>query len=693
MDEFWIEKAHQYISTHSAFSTISDILYSEDLKVVEISAVVNVNLPSIYLENGITEIGVRNAEPVRFIFSEHFPLEAPHILLRDDFPRVFPHINPSESDVCPCIYEGSLSELLQQAEWMNGVLNQLVDWLEKAASNSLLNYDQGWEPMRIDSSSGYICFEKYSVLDFFSRSTEGSKKVMYSKSNELFFVDFSADLSKSKSATLCAFTTPAIIDKYTPCPITNIAELYHYAETIGVSNFKERIESYDSENIDDDLLFCILAVKRPVNLIGSEHAIELINFVINKSAPRKKKNKKLKRVLLDCKVQMLHHIDKVSPELLKRISGSTQNNNTRSIAILGCGSLGSKIALHLARNGNQPFLCIDKDVFLPHNNARHGLTFTFSKNKAELLSYSLYSMTGQECEIAEEAVSTDYSKSKIIIDSTASFSVRSFLMGSEIIPPVISAGLYDRGKSGLLFMESKSRKTRLCDLWAHLYLMTLNDSETRQMLFASHNNEISIGQSCSSNTLIMSDAVISLYAASCSLQIQKILEDGFPETGKIFLMKQGDFGNLITEKFDIPDNTVIRSLRPKNWQTRLSSSVEKRMSELSSRKQPNETGGVLLGSVFLNAKTIVITDIIDAPPDSIETRTEFVLGTECLETQIKDIERKTNGKVTYLGTWHSHPFGGGASETDKRTSAKLLFVRNYEPTVCLIWTPTEVVEV
>lgn len=693
MDEFWIEKAHQYISTHSAFSTVSDILYSDDLKVAEISAVVNVNLPSIYLENCITEIGVRNAEPVRFIFSERFPLETPHILLRDDFPRVFPHINPSESDVYPCIYESSLSELLQQAEWMNGVLNQLVDWLEKAASNSLLNYAQGWEPMRIDSSAGYICFEKYSVIDFISRSTEGSKKVMYSKSKELFFVDFNSTTNKSKSAILCAFKTVATIDKYTPCPITDLAELYHYAETLGVSNFKERIESYDSENIDDDLLFCILAVKRPVNLIGSEHAIELLNFVINKSAHRKKKNRRLKRVLPECRVQMLHHIDKVSPELLKRISGSTQNNDTRNIAVLGCGSLGSKIALHLARNGNQPFLCIDKDIFLPHNNARHGLTFTFFQNKAELLSHSLHSVTGQGCEISKEAVATDYYNSKMIIDSTASFTVRSFLMGNENFPPIISAGLYDRGKSGLLLVESKSRKARLCDLWAHLYLMTRNDSEIRQMLFASQNNEISIGQSCSSNTLIMSDAIISLYAAICSLQIQKILEDGFPETGKILLMKQGDIGDLSVEKYDIPDSIVIRSLCPKNWQTRLSYALEKRMRELSIRKQPNETGGVLLGSVFLNAKTIVISDILDAPPDSIETRTEFVLGTEGLETQIKDIERKTNGKVTYLGTWHSHPFGGGTSETDKKTSTKLLFVRNYEPTVCLIWTPTDVIEV
>lgn len=70
-----------------------------------------------------------------------------------------------------------------------------------------------------------------------------------------------------------------------------------------------------------------------------------------------------------------------------------------------------------------------------------------------------------------------------------------------------------------------------------------------------------------------------------------------------------------------------------------------------------------------------------------------MLGTEGLEEQIKSIEKKTNGKVTYLGTWHSHPHGGNASDTDDNTYNKLLFVRNYEPTVCLIVTPQDVLQV
>ena len=64
-----------------------------------------------------------------------------------------------------------------------------------------------------------------------------------------------------------------------------------------------------------------------------------------------------------------------------------------------------------------------------------------------------------------------------------------------------------------------------------------------------------------------------------------------------------------------------------------------------------------------------------------------------VNSEIKDTEKKTNGKVTYLGTWHSHPYGGKASQIDNRTYGKLLFVRNYEPTVCLIITHHDVIMV
>ena len=164
MDRFWLEKAHKYITEHNAFKGVSDIEVDGSDSIAKISANVTVNLPGKFIKAGITEIGVEEKEDVKFLFSSPFPLKAPTIQLRDNFPRCFPHINPSEKRVLPCIYEGDLSELLQQAGWMNEILNQLVDWLEKAASNDLLNYEQGWEPMRNDSVKGFIRYDIDDVL-------------------------------------------------------------------------------------------------------------------------------------------------------------------------------------------------------------------------------------------------------------------------------------------------------------------------------------------------------------------------------------------------------------------------------------------------------------------------------------------------------------------------------------------------
>ena len=118
---------------------------------------------------------------------------------------------------------------------------------------------------------------------------------------------------------------------------------------------------------------------------------------------------------------------------------------------------------------------------------------------------------------------------------------------------------------------------------------------------------------------------------------------------------------------------------------------DEQMKELMIEKAPCETGGVLLGTVFLYTKKVVITGLLPAPPDSIEKPTLFILGTEGLEKSIKNVEKKTNGKLTYLGTWHSHPYGGKVSQTDNNTYKKLLFVRNYEPTICLIVTQDEII--
>lgn len=700
MDDYFLDKARTYIEEHNAFEDVSDIATSanENGSYAVVTANAKVNLPGKFIKAGITDIGIRDREKVHFIFPEAFPLKAPAIKLRDDFPRIFPHINPSKNHVIPCIYEGDLSELLQQSEWMNGILNQLADWLEKAASNALMNYDQGWEPMRNDHNIGFLEYDIDATLASFRRLKTSSliQPISYENRGERIFTGSLGNPAKLKKAHVLYFLTPEIIDRYVPNAIQTLNDLCEYGRSIGIDRIKESIERFDLEHIDEDKLFVVFSVRRPVKLIGSESNIEFLNFAISKARHRRKKGgRELKRVLPDCAVGMLYHIAEKSPRLLQRISGTkTIIDGHKAITLVGCGSLGSKIGIHLARNGNGPFRCIDNDIFMPHNNARHALTLTWAQNKAELLSLSMFDIGRIKSKpIPKDALNADYSESRLIIDTTASFSVRNFLMDRVDLPPVISCGLYGRGRSGLALIENEDKTTNLTHIWACLYHLSLTNEHINNLLFSQNLENVSIGQSCSSQTMVVDDAQISIMAASMSLKIQHILETGLPNNAEIVQARYDDNYSLGATVTIVPKFIPVKSIRDKEWRVFISEPVLDRMMDIMHQKIPNETGGVLLGSVFLYPKSVVITDIIDAPPDSIETPTLFILGIEGLEQKIRDFEKRTNGKVTYLGTWHSHPNSGEASPTDERTFEKLLFVRNYEPTVCLIIKKDEVIMV
>lgn len=696
MDNHWLKKAQKYIRDHNAFENVSEIDFIESANYSTISATALIGLPSRFIKLGKTDLGVKSKEEVRFFFSEHFPLDAPKILLRDDFPRCFPHINPSDSNVSPCIYAGNLSELLQQSEWMNGILNQLVDWLEKAASNDLLNYDQGWEPMRNDTYKGYILYDPDRVISAFDR--EGNSlinKISYQEHNGFIITDAAHFDSEKTQAHIIYFRTSEIINTYLPNQIAELSQLYNYACSIGFPNIKCMVEKCDLQFINESKIFLVLAIKRPTNIIGSHTNIELLNFVIHKSDIRRKKQKQIKRVLPECKVDMLHHILDTSPTLLRRLSGIKKESKLdKNIALVGCGSLGSKIGIHLARHGNGPIFCIDDDWFMPHNNARYGLTYAHTMMyKAGILSASMRRIGVSSKHIAESALSVDYNQSQLIIDTTASLSVRNFFMKEVNLPPVISGGLYGEGRYGLLLIENKTKTSRLAALWAYLYYYSLENQSLRDLLFSSNISNVNIGQSCSSLTMAAKDAQLSLMAATMSLRIQDILESGLSNNGEILFIQCYKNCSLNTEVMSVPNYINVQCKIKRDWEILLSSTVYEQMIDFLNKKIPNETGGVLLGSVFPYAGTIVITGLLLAPPDSVEEKYRFILGKEGLANNIKDIEKKTNGKVTYLGTWHSHPQGGDASQTDRNTYKKLLFVRDYEPTVCLIVTPNNVFSV
>lgn len=73
-----------------------------------------------------------------------------------------------------------------------------------------------------------------------------------------------------------------------------------------------------------------------------------------------------------------------------RMPGTYGDLTTKSVGIIGVGSVGSKVALSLARMGVSHFLLVDYDVFFPENIQRHVLDWSsVAEHKVDALAEAL----------------------------------------------------------------------------------------------------------------------------------------------------------------------------------------------------------------------------------------------------------------------------------------------------------------
>ncbi len=685
----FIKKAQQYAKAHPSIIEVSTITQNS------FTVIYRIYLPGKYDIIGETELGIKKEEPVKFVFPEEFPLKAPEINLRDDFNRdYFPHINPSKEKVIPCIYDGDLSELLQQPNWFDNILNQMVDWFDKASQESLMNYEQGWEIMRQDDFNGFHIDNIDLVKNKFKNDSTPfykTAKVVHSKDNRYYSCVTTAESMRSDSDSYVLYFASELgstQNHYFVHNITNFADLRHLAERSNIINFAN-VMNTNYKKQKKKIIIVSLNFRRPCNLIDSDTNIETFFYALE--IKEQKRNEKIHQKSI---VYMLSSLDYADYNKYRKLSG-TIITSEKCIVQLGLGSLGSKVNLHLARNGNKNFKLIDNDVFLTHNNARHALMGGFFTNKAEFQKLALSSMSISANHIPKDILkckNTDIN-GDLIIDCTAKISVRNYLASKQNNIPVIHTALYNKSRMGLLLSESQGRNPRIDDLVCSVYQNCIQDDFLRESLFNEQNARTSIGGGCSSYTTICSDSRISLLAAGMSSKIQYYISNTLPETGEINIGIVSDDDMSVKWKKISSCKVKILPSVDNEYEVRLFDSVVMQMEAISKENTPNEYGGVLIGNISLVNKTITVTSLIEAPDDSESTPVYFKLGKNGLKSKVKTIEKKTNGLITYLGTWHSHPKGGSASSIDKNTKIKILILRDYEPTICLIWTPNGIIRV
>lgn len=444
----------------------------------------------------------------------------------------------------------------------------------------------------------------------------------------------------------------------------------------------------------------VLLARRPCKVIGTESPLELCSYVTDISVPAvfEEGGKTT--------IRPAGHRDRVEPTLLRRLSGYGALE-PRPWTLLGCGSLGSKIAMHLARAGLAPNVVVDKRAMSPHNAARHALVpsqkgqFLWTDSKASLLAETIRGLGDNPAALAEDVIDLAATPSRgreawppntwAVVNTTASLNVREALasVGDRLRSPVIECSLFAVGRVGLVTVESAERNPDTGDLITAAYRLMAEDGQLSSLVFGSGGEarRERVGESCGSFTMTMSDARVSLFAASMSETIAAMQRNSLPSAGSVAIGLVSDDGSsLVWTRHDVAQSVHIAGAGLQGWRVHLAAAVAQRIEQDIAHWPGVESGGVLMGRLSEAAKTFYIEDVLPAPEDSLRTAHEFTLGRRGLPQRIAAFVEAAGWSLYCLGTWHSHLEPSGASGRDRAT-AEAIALSRLTPSVLLIHTP------
>ncbi|NOJ39064.1 Mov34/MPN/PAD-1 family protein [Bradyrhizobium australiense] len=686
---------------------------------------------------GVSPSGVREIEPVSLLFTAGYPLGAPGIHLRSDFDRSHPHIQPSSrgGPPEPCLVAGSPREILR-VRGMGGLFEQLVDWLDKAAMAQLIDPQHGWEPVRRDgiddvivADAGWLTrmptrdggclafpawYYSYGTGPMTHRIGLSETAPVALGQNivaEWRFVRVGETGYRGNTHALVAWSgktaagQPFVADRYLPETVSSIDELLARATELGCREFLEpklgilqtRVSA--SKLRMEQPIAVLLLARRPCDVIGTGSPIEICPYVVElrgKDALAKGSGKPVRSAM---------HREEVSPELLRRAAGDN-GKALRPWTLIGCGSIGSKMAVHMARSGRGPAAVVDNGVMQPHNFARHGILPSgnmvesfWAIPKAFYLAEALAPFKHQAVPHDADVVAHAFDNRSItaimapdsfaIVNTTGSASVREALVLPGVDadrPHVVEACMLGVGSVGLISVEGPSANPSTTDLICEAYRLIHADSVLRGEVFNTEAEAIAIGQGCSAITMPLSDGRLSTFAAPMAEHVLRLQREGLPGAGCLLIGRlDADGLNQKWARMEIAPRVIVGDGNASV--VRLSPDVDETIRREVAARPGSETGGILVGRYSDVTNAFHVVGTMPAPPDSRFSRDEFVLGTEGLKPMLQDLIEGSGGALYALGTWHNHLFPSGPSGRDVKTAAKLS-ISQYFPLLMLIHTPT-----
>lgn len=685
-------------------------------------------LPSTWRVAGVSPSGVRSTETVTIRFPADFPQGSPRAFLRDDFDRAHPHLLPVPPSLGlppqPCVVQAYPSELIQ-ARGFSGYLDQLADWLDKAAMLELNNPRHGWEPVRRDHLDDEIILDPDEVRKLAVPSGEcfvvstNYLRFKLGDGQRMMRVALDAAVQVDPAAAMCSETAisklmsrgngialvvsapdvdglPTVIGTHVPEDVTTVEDLGRRAKlyrcsTALMAKLNHIAYLLDSGQFTATPLPIIFLVRRPFNLIGSPSHIEICPYLLDL-----RPGSELLQGIGD--VRLCGVRDDISVDLLRRASGDPVKAIPPRWGLLGCGSVGSKIAIHAARRGLGPTDIIDRASMSPHNYARHSLLPEPNVRggamgyKADILAHALAGFqqpprvdvgTVEELCASSEG-RAELGNCRLVVNTTGSSLLREVLSfrNWETRPTLADAHLLGAGSIAYSAFEGPNGNPNLSDIAAESYRILAKDDALRTKVFSAEAQAIDIGQGCGAVTFPMPDDRLSALAAGLSQTVcGRLQQDGDLAEAELHIGQVLPDGlSQSWTSIKIEPYVVVSS---GSVEVRVSSRVDAEIRAAIAARPGVETGGVIVGRYSQVGAAFQVVDLLPAPPDSTFSAERFVLGTQGLRQSVRRLLEQSGGSLYVLGTWHNHLVPSGPSVLDMETAARLALRQSF-PVLMLI---------
>ena len=669
---------------------------------------IDIDLPSLGNFDGID---IRPIEPILLVFDlKDYPWVAPRVYTdRLSFPKdQLAHLYIAKKDRPPsfCLVRGNFDDWYATKRATDLVI-RTKNWLRDAATGELSTDNSQFDPMRLEGYYKTFLYDYDSIANIVNNKRSlfenGNTAIAifrrldnktYQFTKQITAENFSDSIIEIQSAFKKEYeelkTDHYHIGYIVWSSDDKVCKHYLIDMPKDFKNFRYYCNSYgidltQLESIDTKLnlnifkgIPVIVAIRRPNKVIGYDGTIEFSNHIMILDSTEKSESKIDDNVLLE----FCSHNQPLTQKMAKQISGASPSNELS--LVLGCGALGSKIVMHLARSGQQQLILSDPDVISPHNMTRHALLGNqIGMNKATAIVEAINQIfPDQKTGIhALETSGLFLIKSKLIslkwlFDFTTSENVQNALINESILTTlnICRANISDLGDLGIMVIEGTERNPRIDDLQVYLYSLYDEMPKIQEWLKREDENafrtvSVNVGVGCNSETTILADDKISSHAAYFSAIIKRQMKNK-SQKGKIFLNRISDRQSysIETNEIDVKPFIILRAVNDATWSIRFMDGIIERMTTQMNKAGKKETGGVFIGVVNYKTKTIHVTNLIDATSDSKSNPVCFFRGHKGLPEMIQSIREKSGNQLGYIGEWHTHPHGpNGLSETDMQT--------------------------